>query len=398
MQLADQFAPAVALAAVDPDWQQRFLADLVRIDSVNPETWPGGSGEANVAARVSQELSELGLVPETSEAGPGRTSVIARLPGTSPRTLLLEAHLDTVQAEGMRDPFSARVRDGRLHGRGACDDKASVTAFVGAVRALARAGVTPPVTVVLAAAAGEEFAGRGIRALMAAGLRADGAIVGEPTRLDVVVAHKGCVRAELHVHGRAAHSSRPETGANAVEAAATAITAMQAALGPVLAARAHPLSGVPTLAFTLIAGGVGINTIPADCAVRFDRRVIPGERPEDALGELRAALAAVPLPDGIRAEIRDPFLMDGPMALAPDAPLPQALLAAARRHRPQAATVGVTYGTDAGRIASFGVPCVVFGPGDIAQAHAAEEWVDLAQVDLATRIVLDAVYGFAAAG
>jgi succinyl-diaminopimelate desuccinylase len=384
-----------AQRAVDPAWQAAFLAELVRIESINPETWPGGSGEGAVARRVAEELRAMGLEPRLQDAAPGRTSVVATLAGAGPRTLLLEAHTDTVQAEGMSEPFSGRVAGGRLYGRGACDDKASVAAFVGALRALGRAGVTPPVNVVLAATAGEEFAGRGIQALLASGLRADGAVVGEPTGLDVVVAHKGCVRAELHVQGRAAHSSRPQAGRNAIEAAAAIVTGLVAALGPALAARGHPLVGAPTLAFTQIAGGVGVNTIPERCVVRFDRRVVPGETPASALAEMRQALAGLRLPDGIRAEIRDPFIMDGPMAADPEGPLARALLAGARRHRPGAALTGVAYGTDAGRIAAHGVPAVVFGPGDIARAHSAEEWVDLAEVELATRITLEAVFAFA---
>ena len=379
----------------DPRWQARFLADLVRIESINPETWAGGSGESAIAARIADELRLIGLQPRLHEAGPGRTSVVAYLEGSGPRTLLLEAHTDTVQVEGMADPFSGRVADGRLYGRGSCDDKASLATFVGALRALVRAGLTPPVTVGIVAAAGEEFSGRGIRALMEDGLRADGVIVGEPTRLDVVVAHKGCVRAELHVHGRAAHSSRPEEGRNAVEAAAAIIGSLHTALDADMANLAHPLVGAPTLAFTQIAGGVGINTVPEHCVVRFDRRVVPGEDPRAVVRDLRAALAALALPIGIRAEIHDPFTMDGPMAADPDGPLARAVLAGARRHRAGAGLAGVTYGTDASRIAPFGVPAVVFGPGDVALAHTADEWVDLAEVDLATRMTLDAIFAFA---
>jgi succinyl-diaminopimelate desuccinylase len=381
------------LQAIDPVWTERFLADLVRIESINPETWPGGSGEAAVAARVAEELRACGLAPQLREAAPGRPNVLAELAGEGGRTLLLEAHLDTVQAEGMAEPFAARVADGMLYGRGACDDKASVAAFVGALRALRLAGVKPPVRVLLAAVAGEEYAGRGIRALLAGGLRADAAIVGEPTRLDVVVAHKGCVRAELVVRGRAAHSSRPEDGRNAIEAMADIIAGLHARLDAPYAARAHPLAGAPTLAFTQIAGGVGINTIPERCVARFDRRVAPGETAAAALAELRAALAALPLPDGVAAEVGEPFIAEEALATPTEEPLVRALLAAARRHHPPARLAGVPYGTDANRIAPYGIPCVVFGPGDIALAHAAHEAVPLAEVVAATRIVAEVILG-----
>jgi acetylornithine deacetylase/succinyl-diaminopimelate desuccinylase family protein len=368
-------------------WLSDFLADLVRIESINPETWPGGGGEAAISRRIAAELSGMGLQPRMHDVPPGRPSVVAVLPGAGSRTLLLEAHTDTVQAEGMADPFSGRIDGGRLYGRGSCDDKASIAAFMGALRILRT--MTLPCTVVFAATSGEEFAGRGITALMEAGLHADGAIVGEPTRLEVVVAHKGCVRAELHVRGRAAHSSRPQEGRNAIEAAARIVSDLKAPARP-----PHPLVGAPTLAFTQISGGVGINTIPEHCVVRFDRRVVPGETPDGVLQEMRAALAALPLPDGIRAEIRDPFIADGAMETDPDGPLTRAVLSAVRRHRPGASATGVAYGTDAGRIARFNIPAVVFGPGDIAQAHAADEWVDLAEVEIATRIIVDAALAF----
>ena len=387
----------VALRAIDPAWQSAFLAELVRIESINPDTWPGGSGEAAMARRIAAELEALGLQPRLDEPAPGRTSAVASQPGTGPRTLLLEAHTDTVQVEGMAEPFSARVAGGRMYGRGACDDKASVAAFLGAVRALRQSGVTPPVTVTFAATSGEEFSGIGIRTLMEDGLRADGAIVGEPTRLDVVVAHKGVLRSELVVHGRAAHSSAPAEGRNAIDAAAAILPTLQAALAPRLQTRAHPLVGAPTLAVTQIAGGAGPNTIPERCTLGLDRRLVPGETPEAALAELRALLAAMPLPDGIRAEITDASIMGGAMAADPDGPLVRAVLAGARQHRPQAATTGVPYGTDASHIARFGVPTVVFGPGDISQAHAAVEWVDLSEVHLATSIVIDAIFAFAGA-
>ncbi len=386
-----------ALRAVDPAWQTALLADLVRIESINPDTWPGGSGEAAMARRVAAELESLDLSPAVADATPGRTNAVATLKGSGSRTLLLEAHTDTVQVEGMDEPFSARIADGRLYGRGSCDDKASVVAFLGAVRALRRAGVTPPVTVVFAATAGEEFSGIGISTLMEQGLRADGAIVGEPTQLDVVVAHKGVLRSELVVHGRAAHSSSPAEGRNAIDASAAILPALQAAIAPRLAARAHPLVGAPTLAFTQIVGGAGPNTIPERCTVGFDRRLVPGETPETALAELRAALAGLRLPEGVRAEITESTIMGGAMAADPDGPLVRAVLAGARQHRPQAATMGVPYGTDASHIARFGVPTVVFGPGDISQAHAAVEWVDLSEVRLATSIVIDAIFAFAGA-
>ncbi len=384
-----------ALRAIDPAWQSAFLGELVRIESINPETWPGGSGEAAMARRIAAELEALGLQPRLDEPAPGRTSAVASQPGTGPRTLLLEAHTDTVQVEGMTEPFSARVAGGRMYGRGACDDKASVVAFLGAVRALRQSGVTPPVTVTFAATSGEEFSGIGIRALMKDGLRADGAIVGEPTRLDVVVAHKGVLRSELVVHGRAAHSSAPAEGRNAIDAVAAILPALQAALTPQLQTRAHPLVGAPTLAFTQIAGGAGPNTIPERCTVGFDRRLVPGETPESALAELRALLAAMPLPDGIRAEITDASISGGPVGADPDGPLAQAVLAGARRHRPASSIIGVPYGTDASHIALYGVPTVIFGPGDIAQAHAAVEWVDLAEVNLATAMIVDAIFAFA---
>jgi acetylornithine deacetylase len=346
-----------------------LLSALVAIDSVNPSLVPGGAGEAEIAAFVAGWARGEGLEAEVLEETPGRPSVIVRARGSGGgRTLLLCGHLDTVNVEGMDAPHTPRVEGDRLYGRGAYDMKAGVAAALLACRAAARAGLAGDV--VVAAVADEEHASLGVQEALRH-VRADAAIVSEPTELEVVVAHKGFVWLEVEVTGRAAHGSRPHLGVDAIVKCGPILTAL-GALDDALAERTHPLLGRGSVHASVIEGGVELSSYPARCVLGLERRTLPGDTAADVETEIGAVLAACRNIDPqLQAEqrtllVRDPFETD------PDEPLVRAVLEAAG-----ATTVGgASYWADAAFIAAAGIPTVMYGPGGEG-AHAVEEWVSL---------------------
>jgi len=369
-----------------------LLRDLVAIPSVN-SALEGGTGEMALAEFVAARLRDLGASVEMQEVLPGRPNIVGTLHGRGgTRRLLFEAHLDTVQTTGMTvEPFGGEVREGRLYGRGACDTKASLAAMLLAMHALREA---PPICdVVLAAVVDEEVTFRGAQALADSGFRADGAIIGEPTDLRLVIAHKGLVRFRVEVQGRAAHSATPSEGVNAIEGMVRVLEYLNAEAAGRLATRVHPLTGPATVCVTQIHGGSGTNTVPARCTIQVDRRVNPGERPEAAWRELRDGIeqAACTFPG--RVVLRDLLLHD-PMETAPDVPVVRTLAAAVTDVVGAAELVGRPYATDASTLARVGIPCVVFGPGSLLDAHTAAESVSLAEVAQAAEILVRAARRF----
>jgi acetylornithine deacetylase len=373
-----------------------LLAELVAIPSVNPAFRAEGLpaawfGEAALATRVAEWLDGIGLEVTLDEALPDRPNVVARLPGRAARrTLLWEAHLDTVQSTGMTvEPFRPAVRDGRLHGRGAVDNKGCLVAFMLALRELARE--PPAADVTFVAAVDEEHQFRGILHHLASGARADGGVAGEPTGLRVVSACKGCVRWEIEVTGRAAHSSSPGKGIDAIALAADLLAHLRRTLGSRLAERVHPLLGAPSLMCTRINGGEGVNTVPARCVLTFDRRILPNETGEQAWQEVAAEARAFAagLPDGAAVALRPPFIDSISMEVPAEAAIVAAARAVCRAERIDDAPLGVAFGSDASKMTRAGIPTIIFGPGSIEQAHTADEFVELQQVARAARMLAE---------
>jgi acetylornithine deacetylase len=359
-----------------------LVARLVAIDSVNPSLVPGGAGEAEIAAFVSAWSRDAGLDAEVLAATPGRPSVLVRARGSGGgRTLLLCGHLDTVNVEGMTDPHIPRIEGGRLYGRGAYDMKAGLAAALVAVRDAARLRLAGDV--VVAAVADEEHASLGVQDVLRA-VRADAAIVTEPTELEVVVAHKGFVWSEIHVAGRAAHGSRPHLGTDAIVRTGPILTAL-GALDAALGDRTHPLLGRASVHASVIEGGVELSSYPAHCVVGLERRTLPGETAAGVERELAALLDRCRAADpGLDAEQRT-LLVREPFEVDPDAELVGLVRAAAAEVLPHEPPIGgASYWADAAFIAAAGIPTVMFGPGG-AGAHAVEEWVSLADTEAVAR-------------
>ncbi len=365
------------------------LADLVRVNSVNPAYGDGGS-EANLAPLVRQFFAQRGIETFDQEVFPGRHNVIARLPGKSSRKLVLEAHMDTVSIKGMSiPPFEPAIRDGRLYGRGSVDDKAGLAAMMHAMASLKEQDITPECEVWLAAVVDEEFSFRGVVKLCE-GLQAEAAIVAEPTELRAVIASKGVLRWRIITRGKAAHSSKPHLGNNAINHMSRLVLALEQE-NQRLAARTHPLLGPATINVGVITGGVQVNLVPDQCAIEIDRRLLPGESANDVLQHYQQLLdtlkAQHPSFDAIMED--PPLLVDEALDTPADAGVvrvaQQVLAGLSLNPEP----MGVPFGSDASKLARAGVPTIVFGPGSIDQAHAADEYVEIAAVQTAERFYLD---------
>jgi acetylornithine deacetylase len=365
-----------------------LLATLVSIDSVNPSLVPGAAGESRIAARVASWARDNGLTAQVVEGTSGRPSVIVRGGQGDGPTLLLCGHLDTVGTGGVTDPFTPRVEGDRLYGRGAYDMKGGLAAALVACRDAARAGIAGEV--VVAAVADEEHASLGVQEALRH-VRADAAIVTEPTELRVATAHKGFVWTEIEVTGRSAHGSRPHLGIDAIMKSGPILRALDELNRELATRRVHPSLGPGSLHASLIAGGREESTIPDRCLLTVERRTLPGETlagVEAEVGRLleRCRDADEELTVAARTTLdRDPF------ETGPDERIVQAVQDALDGADP--APVGVSYWADSAFIARAGIPTVVFGPnGD--GAHAEVEWVSVSGTVTCTRLLTTAARSF----
>lgn len=359
------------------------LADLVRINSIN-SAYEGGPGEKEVAAYVRRFFEERGMEVWEQEVFPGRNNVIARVPGQNPqRRLVFEAHMDTVSVKGMTiPPFEPSVRDGKLYGRGSVDDKAGLAAMMHAVADIHARGELPPCELWLAAVVDEEYSFRGVVKLCE-GLQAVAAVVAEPTEFRCVIASKGVLRWRIKTKGRAAHSSKPHLGVNAITAMARVVLALNEDHARLQAVQ-HPLLGPATCNVGVIHGGVQVNFVPDEAVIEIDRRLLPGEEVPQVLAHTQALLEALMQqhPDVV-AEMEPPMLQDWPFQTNAGEPLVQLARTLLGEMGRNDEVCGVPFGSDASKFSRMGIPTILFGPGSIDQAHAAVEYVECAEVEKA---------------
>ena len=365
---------------VDRDDLVANLAGLVRINSINPTLVSGAPGEAEIAAYVGGWLGTAGLEVRTIESAPGRPSVAARLPGIGGgRSLMLNAHMDTVDVAGMAEPFSGAVRNGRLYGRGAYDMKGSLAACMAAAKSLAAAGRRLRGDLVVAAVADEEYGSLGT-ADMVTKFRTDAAIVTEPTSLRVCRSHKGYLWIEVEVVGRAAHGSRFDQGIDANIRMGRVLTGLERLERELRARPPHALVGPPSLHAALLEGGSGLSTYAARSVLRIERRTIPGETEAGVMAEIEAILEPLRREDSTFVATAKACFVREPFEVGREAGIVRALDAAAAKvlgRPPQ--HIGDTPWMDSALLAAAGVETVVFGPHGLG-AHADEEWVDVESV------------------
>jgi succinyl-diaminopimelate desuccinylase len=363
----------------------RLLRELIALPSVNPAFLPAGdprAGEQRVADFLAATAARTGLSVEFQPVIPGRANLIARLSpaGRVRQRIVLAPHMDTVGVTSDAS-FQPMLRNGRLHGRGACDTKGSIAAMLGAIARVTRSRSRPQETeIVLAALVDEENAQSGSHALARSGLRANLAIVGEPTRLKVVTAHKGDLWLRFETRGRAAHGATPHLGRNAVHEMARVADLLETRYAAQLRRRRHPLLGPGTINVGVLRGGVQPNIVPDHCELLADRRTLPGETEAGVRREITALLRR----HGLKAAIADsrgnPCY---PLETDPCLPLVRQFMRAAGQRAP----VGVDFFCDASVLSAGGIPSVVFGPGNIAQAHTVDEWISVRELEAATDLL-----------
>ena len=368
------FADAVALTRA-----------LTAIDSRNPTLVPGAPGEEACARLLATVLREWGLDVDVTEAAPGRPNVVARAGHRGGPALMFNGHLDVVGVEEMaHPPFDPQVRNGRIYGRGSTDMKAGIAAMCAAA---ARAATKTRAEVIVAAVIDEEAGSRGTSALIAAGVRADAAVVTEPTRLAIMPAHRGFAWIEIALTGRAAHGSRWDIGVDAVRHAGLLLAELDAHDAEVLPKRKHQLLGRGSLHAATIEGGVGWTTYPAHCTLRIERRTIPGEDGRDALREVASACERIAKKHpSFRSDVKL-VLEQQPSDVRVDAPVVRALDAALRASGEAVRVEGMSAWTDCALLNAAGIPAICFGPGDITLAHSAEEWVEIEEIERATNVL-----------
>lgn len=377
-----------------------ILKNLVAIPSVNP-MGRDLSGPEFFETRLSDWLVDffrrLEVPHQRLEVSPGRSNVVARIlrPGAK-TTILLDAHQDTVPVDGMTiDPFDPVVKEGRLYGRGACDVKGGMAAMLAAFARLARETPDSAANVIMSCTCDEEFTATGARSLAALwsgpnardtllSIPPDVCVVAEPTDLNIIVAHRGAIRWKLRTTGRACHSSRPKEGVNAIYKMAQVLAGLERYAEELpRMAPTHPLCGSATISVGRIEGGVSVNVVPDECTIEIDRRVIPGEDPQQVIPHVTTYLRERL---DVDFEMFPSWLDGATLSDRNNGPWADRLM----RHIVEVVgpreKQGAWYGTNGSRFAVTGVPAIVFGPGSIAQAHTKDEWIDLEQLRQASEI------------
>ena len=367
----------------------KLLRDLIALPSVNNAFLPPGdphAGEELVADYLKNRARKAGLEIETQATNSGRDNLIVRLKplGQATHRIILAPHMDTVGGD-LDKIFRPTKKGERLHGRGACDTKGSVAVMFHAMEHLAKRHRPANTEIVFIGFVDEECNQTGSRAFSKLKLKANLALVGEPTRCRVVTAHKGDLWLRLSTRGKAAHGARPELGRNAVHTMAKCIDTIENEYAQNLRKRRHSVLGHPTINTGIVRGGSQPNIVPDVCEADLDRRTLPGE----SFTTISREIGEVLKKRGLKARLTNVKGYTCPaMETDPTLPMVQQLMRTVRQTKP----LGVDYYCDAANIAATGVPSIVWGPGDIAQAHTADEWISIRQIergmDVLTRFLL----------
>jgi acetylornithine deacetylase len=363
-----------------------LLHQLVSINSINPDLVPGAPGETEIARFVTNWLQEAGLEVTIDEPHAGRSSVVGIARGTGGgRSLMLNAHMDTVGVAGMNDPHSPRIEDNRLYGRGAFDMKAGLAAIMYAASAAHQHNLRGDV--IVTAVADEEYASIGTQSILKR-WHADAAIVTEPTDLDLCVAHKGFIWLDITTYGRAAHGSLPAEGIDAIAKMGHVLVALEALNQALSTSSSHPLLGSGSLHASLINGGQELSSYPERCMLSVERRTIPGETTELVESQFRAILDQLHTVDPTFKATMQTTLVRDPFSADTSTPIVQILQQHTQRQLNREMGIGGSFGwMDSALLATAGIPTVIFGPGG-AGAHAIVEWADLDQLRQCSEILL----------
>ncbi len=372
----------------------QLLADLIKIDSINPDLSSNGAGETQIAQFIADWGKQQDLEVIIQEVVAGRPNVILIARGSgSGKSLMLNAHSDTVGVSEMDNPFEPTIENGRMYGRGSYDMKSGLASCMLAVKQAKNMNLSGDV--ILTAVVDEEYASVGTQAIIKEWERwqADAVIVTEPTELDISIAHKGFVWLEVEVFGKSAHGSRPHLGIDAITKMGKVLVKIDQLDQALRANPTHALLKSGSLHASTITGGEDISMYPAYCKLMIERRTIPGETPESVQAEIQAILDEIKQSDpDFKAQVKT-TLSRSPFGIDPNHPIVQLLQNKAKAVLPRDVQfIGTTFWMDAALLAEHGIPTVVLGAhGD--GAHAKVEWVDLASVqhclDIYTALIAD---------
>jgi len=362
-----------------------FLQQLVAIDSINPDLVPGGAGEEKIARFVADWFERAGLEVVWDEPAPGRPNVIGIARGTGGgRSLLLNAHMDTVGVEGMERPHDPYIQDNRLYGRGAYDMKGGLAAIMAAGAAAKKRGLRGDV--IVTAVADEEYASIGTSSIVKK-WHADAAIVTEPTELHLCTAHKGFVWLDVETEGVAAHGSRPDLGVDAIVKMGKVLLGLEELDRSLRAAPSHRLLGSGSVHASLIQGGQELSSYPRHYSLGIERRTVPGETLQKVESEIPRICEQIAATDPtFKATVKTSMVRD-PFEVSLDEPIVRAVLRQATAilgHQP--GEIGQTGWMDSALLSAAGIPAVVFGPGGEG-AHAVVEWSNLEHVERCAEIL-----------
>ncbi len=363
-----------------------LLAQLVAIDSINPDLVPGGAGEGAIARFVADWLERAGLEVEMDEPAPGRPSVIGIARGSGGgRSLLLNAHMDTVGVSGMERPHEPVVKDNHLYGRGAFDMKGGLAAIMLAAAEAKRQHLRGDV--ILTAVSDEEYASIGTSSIVKR-WHADAAIVTEPTGLDICVAHKGFIWLEVETQGIAAHGSRPDLGVDAIVKMGKVLVGLEELDRSLRSKPSHPLLESGSLHASLITGGQELSSYPERCVLSVERRTIPGETQASVESQIRTIFDQLAASDpAFKASLRTTLVRNA-FEVSENETIVQVVRRQAAALLGQVpAIVGATAWMDSAILSAVGIPTVIFGP-DGEGAHAVVEWVDLEQVGRCVEVLV----------
>lgn len=361
-----------------------FHRKLVSISSVNPEY--GGAGEAPLVDFLVEEAARRGFTLHRQQVFPGRDNLYARLGDPNKPALLLDAHLDTVAEppNGMEIPGREEAdKQQRTYGRGSCDTKAALAVFFQVFSDFAQNPDTLPFPLVFGATIDEECRQTGAFRLMEVVGPLAGAIAGEPTQGNIIHTHKGSYRSEWQTLGKSSHSSMPHLGDNAIYRMADAIIRLRALANELSKRPADPHLGNGTLNVGIIKGGAGANIVPDLCTIFVDRRILPGEDPDEVVREMDLTISGGDTTHFRKVEqrIRTGIYLDS------NHPFAANLGASSAAIKGDCEFLKAPYMTNATAFSQAGVPSVVFGPGCIEHAHTKDEYLDWSELDKVYRIL-----------
>jgi acetylornithine deacetylase len=378
---------------IDKDYINTILPEMVKIDSTNPSCTPEGKGEVQLAEHVGSYLEEIGLDVKLFKLAPKRVNVLGLLPGRgSGQSLMLNAHMDTVGVEGMQDPFSARIADGRMYGRGTQDMKGSLAASIAAIKALVESGIETRGDIYIAAVADEEYLSIGTMDLIKH-IKTDAAIVTEPTDMKIGLAHRGFAWLEVETLGKAAHGSRYLEGIDANMHMGRVLNRLEGLQKQLQKRPSHPLVGVPSLHVARIQGGTDWSIYSDRCLLQIERRTIPGETEHSILEEIQSILNELKLEDEKFSAKLELKTIRTPHEISSDKEIIRALQSAyinVLHEEPE--FVGASYWTDAAILGASGIDAVLIGPAG-SGLHSTQEWVELSSIyNLAEIIAYTALF------